>query len=253
MQKPIIVTAYYKEERTMLERCIGSVQNQTCHADHLLVADGYPQSWIDERQWPREVRHIKLDRAHGDYGNTPRGVGAALAISEGYDGISLLDADNWLEPSHVADCAATAAENPQADYLVARWNLRRPDETILPLPDDLFADHVDTNCFVFLPGSFHKLNHFHIMPQEFSIVGDKVFYLALKGAGLVSAKVPTRTVNYHCLWPSLYRLAGEEPPPGAKHDIDVSHLEAWLQQQTPRALELIYRRCGVQFVVKSRA
>jgi hypothetical protein len=251
MQRPIIVTAYYKEERAMLERCIGSVQNQTCPADHLLIADGYPQAWIDEVSWARPVRHIKLDRSHGDYGNTPRGVGATLAISEGYDGIGFLDADNWLEPSHVADCTETAALHPDADYLVARWILRRPDESALPLPDDLFPDHVDTSCFVLLPGSFHELNHFSIMPQEFSIVGDKVFYLALKGAGLVAAKVPDTYGQLSCLWPSLYRMAGEEPPPEAKPDIDAFHLDGWLRQQTPRALEIIYRRCGVQFVVQS--
>ena len=76
----VIVTPYYKEERPLLSRCISSVSNQSVRTDHIVVADGHPQSWIDMEP----VRHLKLDRSHGDYGNTPRGIGVLLAISEGY-------------------------------------------------------------------------------------------------------------------------------------------------------------------------
>lgn len=76
--KYAIITPYYKEERRLLERCIASVRNQTIGTDHFLVADGFPQDWIDTTG----VRHLKLDRSHGDGGNTPRGVGALLAVAE---------------------------------------------------------------------------------------------------------------------------------------------------------------------------
>ena len=243
--KPMIVTPYYKEDRAVLEHCIASVQAQTERADHLLVSDGHSQDWIDSMP----VRHIRLDRAHRDYGNTPRVVGALLGISEGYDGIGFLDADNWIEPDHVATCQQSVRLFPDADYLIARWALRRPDRTRLPLPDDLFPDHVDTNCFFFRPGSFHVISHFSVMPQELSVVGDKIFYLAAKAAGLVPAKLPHPTVNYTCLWPSLYHLAGETPPPGAKPDIDASFIGPWLEQKTPHEREIIARRCGVRLVV----
>jgi hypothetical protein len=89
------------------------------------------------------------------------------------------------------------------------------------------------------------------MPKELAIVGDKVFYLAMKGAGMVPAKLDHQTVNYHCLWPAMYRMAGEAPPAEAKADIDASFIDPWLRQQTPRALEIISRRCGVRFVAGS--
>ena len=66
-----IVTPYYKEPRALVERCVASVKGQTVNADHFLVADGFPQSWIDEAQ----IRHIKLDQPHRDYGNVARGNG----------------------------------------------------------------------------------------------------------------------------------------------------------------------------------
>ncbi len=112
--KPLIVTAYYKEDRAVLEHCISSVRAQTEPADHLLVADGHPQDWIDDLP----VRHIRLDRAHCDYGNTPRVVGAMLGISEGYGGIGFLDADNWIESDHIATCQEAARLTPEADSLI---------------------------------------------------------------------------------------------------------------------------------------
>src|SRR5262245_60634010 len=97
-QKYIMITPYYKEPEAQLRRCIDSVRQQTAACDHFLVADGFPQDWIDREQ----VRHLKLDASHGDYGNTPRAIGALLASSESYEGIGFVDADNWLEPDHVA-------------------------------------------------------------------------------------------------------------------------------------------------------
>ena len=242
VKRVAVVTAYFQENRATLERCIKSVQDQHEAVDHILVADGYPQAWIDEMP----VRHIKLDRAHGDYGNTPRGVGAILAISEGYEAIGFLDADNWLESDHVSSCLAAAFTTSDVDFVVARWNLRRPDGTILPANDD--PTHVDTNCFFFLAGSFYMLPHFSMMHKNLSVVGDRVFYLALKGAGLKSVSVNFPTVNYTCLWPLMYVNAGEEPPLAAKADIDVSHLGPWLGALTEREREIISRRAAVRFI-----
>ena len=67
----VFVTPYYKERRELLERCIASAKRQTIRADHILVSDGFPQDWIDQAH----VRHLRLDRAHQDHGNTPRGLG----------------------------------------------------------------------------------------------------------------------------------------------------------------------------------
>ncbi len=241
-RRTAIVTAYYKEDRATIERCIRSVRDQNGLVDHILVSDGHPQAWIDEMP----VRHIKLDQAHGDYGNTPRGVGAILSISEGYDAIGFLDADNWLASDHVSSCWATAAKSPEVDFVIARWHLRRPNGGILASIED--SSHVDTNCFFFLGGSFHMLPHFSMMHKELSLVGDRVFYQALKGAGLTSVTVERPTVNYTCLWPTMYRRAGEEPPAEAKADINSSHLGPWLNGRTTREREIISRRAGIRFV-----
>src|SRR6185437_7277399 len=69
-KRPIVITPYYKEDPSLLRRCMESVRNQTVPTEHFMVADGHPQDWIDAEP----VRHLKLDRSHRDYGNTPRGI-----------------------------------------------------------------------------------------------------------------------------------------------------------------------------------
>lgn len=246
LQSPrhLVVTAYYKEDRALIERCIRSVQAQTVATDHLMIADGHPQAWIDGAG----VRHLKLDRPHGDYGNTPRGVGAVLAMAEGYDGFCFCDADNWLETIHVEACLAAARGlGDDCDYVIARRFLRRPDETILPLTDEPIENHVDTNCFFFLPGSYHLLHLFSNMPNEMSSVGDRIFYSGLKARQLRTAVVTSPTVNYHCLWLPCYKVLGEAPPEGAKPAIDASQIDRWLSGLSPRQREIASRRSGLQF------
>jgi cellulose synthase/poly-beta-1,6-N-acetylglucosamine synthase-like glycosyltransferase len=102
--KIAIITPYYKESREAIERCIESVKQQTIKSDHFLISDGNPQFFLDNIG----VRHIKLDVPHGDYGNTPRGICAQLAISEGYCGLAFLDADNWYDSNHVQVCIEAA-------------------------------------------------------------------------------------------------------------------------------------------------
>ncbi len=240
--RPIVITPYYKEDPALLRRCIDSVRGQTVPAEHFLVADGHPQDWIDSQP----VRHLKLDRSHGDYGNTPRGIAAMLACSEGYPAIMMLDADNWLEPQHVELCLRAAAASPGTDFVVVRRNFRRPDGSILPIEEEPTSHFVDTNCFVFFPGSYHALPLWALMPQQMSLVGDRVFSVALHGRGLSGLAITNPvTVNYQCMWESFYRGVGELPPPGAVATLDSSSMFDWWRGLSPREQEIVRRRTGV--------
>lgn len=239
-----IVTPYYKEPRDTLERCIRSVQNQTVVTDHIMVADGHPQDWIDATP----ARHLRLDCAHGDFGNTPRGLGATLAIAEQYDGVGLLDADNWLEPEHVATCVATfnaASTQHPVDYVIAKRYLRRLDETIMPIDDEPIEQHVDTNCFFFFPGSYPLVPHFALMPKQLSPIGDRIFYQAVRSRGLQSTVNTQRTVNYQCMWESIYLALGEPVPCGAKPNIDGAPIQAWINSRSPSEQILAQRLAGI--------
>lgn len=240
-----IVTPYFAESQALLRRCIDSVKAQTVAVDHILVADGAPQDWIDAEN----VRHIRLDRPHGDYGNTPRAIGAMLAASAECAGIGFLDADNWLEPEHVATCVETAlraTSQGRVDYVIARRSLRRPDGSQLPCGDEPIEKHVDTNCFFLLPGSYHILPYFGLMPRALSAIADRVFYDALRQRGLSAAVNTAVTVNYQCLWAAVYESLGETPPPGAKPKPPWGDISAWLATKSRDEQRAIRKICGIQ-------
>jgi glycosyltransferase involved in cell wall biosynthesis len=149
----LVVTPYYKESQAVLLRCIESVRAQSVTVDHLLVADGYPQDWLDQAG----VRHLRLDRSHADWGDTPRGMGCLLGVAEDYDAIALLDADCWIDPEHVELSLATAARDPAADYVVAGITNRRPDGSAFDVWQQPLEEHIDTNSFFFLPSAYRAL------------------------------------------------------------------------------------------------
>ena len=239
--KVAIVTPYYKEDRRTIERCIASVRAQTVPTTHLLVADGHAQGWIDEQPG---LRHLKLDQAHADYGNTPRSVGGILAASEGFDAIGFLDADNWLAPDHVESCLRAAAAAPdEIDYIVARRHLVRDDGSVLPTTtvDDADGSHVDTNCYLLLPGAFHTLGQWGVMPKPLSAVGDRVYLKALRDQALRSVTVDHPTVNYLCTWAHVFEGIGEPAPDYAKSKIDMRPTVEWWHSLDRRDRNIVNR------------
>lgn len=239
------ITPYYKEGMEVLERCIKSVEAQNIKADHFFVSDGYPQEWLDGKV----ARHIRLGKCYGDYGNTPRGIGAQLAISEGYDAIGFLDADNWLDPSHTEECLATAIWNfgslTNCDYVIARRRFIRPDMTVLGSPED--SSFVDTNCFFLLRGAFSIVPTWNLMPKEFSNVCDRVFSKRIREENLNFAMNDNMTVNYLNLWAVSYTNVGEEPPPEAKPNVNSGIGRRWYSEKGKLAQELINRQTGIDF------
>ena len=234
-----IVTPYYRETRGVLERCIASARAQSCAADHFLVADGFPQSWIDGAG----VRHIKLDEAHRDYGNVARGVGALLAVADGYEGVGFLDADNWLEPDHVALCIDTVRG---ADLAVAKRRFVRPDGRDFRMAEE--PGHIDTSCWWFGAGAFHLLSFWTTIPRELTPIGDRVFTGLVESKRLSMREAPHVTVNYTCLWEGVYRRFGETPPPGAKPDIDLVPVLEWLVGLSDEKRRMVAKLCAGDLV-----
>jgi hypothetical protein len=238
----IFITPYYKESRECLERCIVSVKYQTTPADHMLIADGFPQDWIDQTN----VRHLRLDRAHRDYGNTPRGLGGLMAVAEGYDAIGFLDADCWLEADHLEHCLEKAERVgfERCGFVAASRSLRRLDGSVIDVPDEPLATHVDTNCLLLLAPSFDAVPVWILVPREVSVVCDRVFYLALRARTLIAAFSTTKTVNYIYTFAPLYRSLGEPPPEPIKENPDHAAILAWIDMLPPHKLETINRRLG---------
>jgi hypothetical protein len=216
--KIAVISAYYKEEPELLERCLNSVKDQTVKCDHFFISDGHPQEWLKNSG----VRHIELGKSHNDYGNTPRGIGAQIAISEGYEAICFLDSDNWYDKNHVEHCLESALlKYPnilECDYVIAKRRLCRPNLTIMNINEE--PGHVDTNCFFFLPGSYYLIPYWNLMPKEFSNVGDRIFTQKITSSNLNFSINKINTVNYLNLWESTYHAIGEIPPDNAKSNVN---------------------------------
>jgi hypothetical protein len=236
------VTPYYQEKHHYLERCIASVKRQTIPADHIVVADGFPQDWIDQTS----VRHLRLDRVHQDYGNTPRAIGGLIAVAEGYEGIGLLDADCWLESDHLELCLEQAKRVglQRCGFVAAARTLRRLDESIIDVADEPGTKHVDTSCFLLMPPSFEALSVWALMPREVSAVCDRVFYLALRSRNLIPAISSKKTVNFTYTYAPLYRSLGEIPPEPVKENPDHTAIAAWIDGLPRNRLEMLNRRIG---------
>ena len=238
----LMITPYYRESRVLIERCIASVATQSVPTDHILVADGEPAGWIDAVP----VRHIVLDRCHRNYGNTPRALGLMLGVSEGYRAIGLLDADNFIDPDHVASCLTARDRFPEADYIIAYRRFVDIDGNVMPLADEPVENHVDTSCFFFLPGSFAALPVWGLIPDEGAAISDRIFYAALRARGLIGACTGRPTVNYRVTIAELYQQLGLAVPPEAKPRHDVAAIARWLAGLDDAALERIEQRCGVR-------
>lgn len=238
-QRTLVVTPYYKEPPAKLQRCIESVAAQTHPADHLMVADGHPVDWIDSAG----VRHLRLDRAHADFGNTPRSLGMMIGIAEQYDAITLLDADNWYEPDHVECCWQAALAD--CDYVIALRRLRRPNGSIMPIEEEPIDHHVDTSCFFFLEGSFALLPLWGTMPREVSPLCDRVFYAAIKARKLRRVVTDHITVNFEVTVRGFFEMLKEVPPPEAKDPPDFRAMQAWIDGLDDRALQRASARAGV--------
>ena len=245
-----VVTPYFKEEPAVLNRCIDSVIRQTVAVDHILVADGFPQDWISTKP----VRHVILDRPHSDYGNAARGLGALMAVAEKYSGITFLDADNWYDDDHIESCLTAARNSPNSVFVAAQRKFVRPDGSIMAsvrpaeVPN---AEHIDTNCYFFLPKSYLFLHRWCTMPQELSESGDHLFYLLLHTSGLAPAVVHKPTVNYLCMFEKVYLDRGEVPPVGAKPTLNWNNRQAWINTLSPEDLGLVRLLTGLNLTQDS--
>ena len=243
-----VITPYYQEPIEYLQRCIQSVREQSYSTNHFLVADGHPQNWLDHEG----VRHIKLDQPCRDYGDTPRGIGALLAVSSGYDAIAFLDADNWYLPNHVELCLQ-AAQKYDADLVIARRHIVRHDGSIMPF--DLKNEyclpvpkHVDPSCFFLLKGAFHTISRWITMPAPLHKIDDRIFWRSLQNDHLKAVITNQVTVNYLNNYVHYAQACGEAPPPNAKAIVNISDIYDWAIEQSDEEIQRIQQLIGLHIL-----
>ena len=239
MPKVAVITPYYREPLEVLVQCHRSVLAQLPQADHFMVADGFPRPEL--AGW--KARHVVLPVAHHDGGSTPRGIGAMLADSEGYDFVTFLDADNWYHPGHLASLLQVH-QRTGAQVCTCFRTFHRPDGTKLEISeqDEDQLRHVDTSCFMVHRSAFSALAVWPRMPKQLGPLCDRVFLAALKKERFSIVSTRERTVAFRTLYELHYRLAGLSPPADFKPLDVLKPSMTWLL--TKEGIDESYRRFG---------
>lgn len=222
--KIAVIIAYHRESDAVLRRAIDSVLSQRVPATPFLISDGYPRDWLDSLP----IRHVKLGQAHRDYGDTPRGLGGALAMREGFEAVSFLDADNIFLPDHLSGlCEAHGRTG--AMILTCRRFFMRPDGARLEprLPDEDYREHTDSSCYFLAGPAVALARRWLDIPPELSVIGDRIYWRMVQAAAMRMAHLPVASVGYTTLWEIHYAAAGESAPVGAKACIDPAPISDW--------------------------
>ena len=211
--KVAVVTPYYKESKRIIRRCIDSVAKQT-HDDviHVLVADGYPQDWINDTT----LHHIAMPNT-GDAGDTPRLVGSAYASAQGCDAIVFLDADCWMDEGHIAKLI-------EAQAITSAGIITCPRKIWDKFTDEYFgvdqeSDGVrfnDTNCYMVMRPVFRTISNWAFKPMNKGLVGDRFFWEACLRAGTRIARTTHTMVNYPSDFVCHFEMFGKPVPGDAK-------------------------------------
>jgi len=203
-----VITPYCGEPLEVLARCHASVRGQ---AVHYMVADGRPSREIDD--W--DVEHIKLPRAHCDYGVTPRVIGAISAASQGIQAIVFLDADNCIEPTHVQTMMnrrnqidASIVTGTRTLYSVAGKRLGICTES----DGENFND---MNCYLVTRKAFPLILSWLFSDDQDMALADRIFWRRAKEGGYACAHCTEPTINYTTDLAAHYLMLGLTPPAGA--------------------------------------
>lgn len=239
-----VITPYCREPDAKLLRCMASVAAQTHPATHFMVADGSPRECVAAAAG---VRHVVLPQAHGDNGNTPRGIGALSALNAGFDAFAFLDADNWLAPDHVASLVE-AVQKTGAAVAFSDRKIVLPDGTPVEKPDDgdRLRTYADTSTFFITADAAFLLPYWVTMDQPTSPCCDRVMFGLVRGFNVAHAFTEKPTLFFESNYSHHYELAGRVPPADT-HDIDFEEIVA--RQSVERSL----KRTRMDLTIKNAA
>ena len=236
--KPVVITPYHQESLKTLKRCHRSVLSQTIETTHILVADGSKKAEID--QW--DAQHLMLPRCHNNCGNTPRGLGALMAASQGYEPIFFLDADNWFKPNHVELALAVHQNDPSIDVVISGRTILLDDGSQLDgAPEDVDQHFADTSTLGLFKRAYRSIPIWTLMPNGLAPICDRVIYECLKMLPLKLHYHKQRTLIFESHYANHYDLAGKKPKTPL-HDPNWEQL----RNDLPDLLDEFQRLSGLQ-------
>ena len=224
--KTAVITPYFETEEDWLTKCHDSVLAQTHPCTHIFVADGAPQDVISRL----DAQHIVLGANHDDYGNTPRAIGSASAIGQGFEAIAWLDADNWYEPNHIESLVGLQRKHGAAICTSSRMLYEHNGAPLGLCPTVDGKKFVDTNCYLLTRAAYHLISIWYEMERPLNPVGDVVLWDAVQRSGLSHHHSFAATVAYRTSYRYHYALFEKPFPPGARNIQDMTAAQEFWQE-----------------------
>ncbi len=235
-----VITPYSREDVALLRRCHESVRAQSYSCRHFMVADGAARAELDA--W--DVEHLKLDRSHADFGDTPRAVGGEAAVGRGFGAVAYLDADNTWRRHHV-ESLVWRWRDAGVPVVVSGRTLHFPDGSLLPEvnPDDAH-EHVDTNCLFLTGAALAMVSAWREYPRRLSQIDDRMIWRMLRGRGHAFAVTGALTARYTVNERYFYRALGLPVPGDARPDFDPAPLADWYRALDARTRAELETKLG---------
>ncbi len=215
-----VVTPVSNEPLEWLVKCHESVVMQSVslgslgfpgNVVHVLVYDGITSARLS--RIAKEAVEIAIATSALDFGDTPRSVGSAYAISKKAFAISYLDGDNWWSADHLSK-VYSAFLHSRSSVITTKRELMHLNGTPLGVvcltsDGEKFAD---TSCLTFFEGGIHLGVEWMNIPDNEHIIDDRVIWYLIKDLKLKRDHVDAATVKYRVKSQGVYRDLGEDIP-----------------------------------------
>lgn len=221
--KVAVVTPYHQADDPRLQDCLRSVDAQS-HGNcvHVLVGDGpacTPADAGDRRL------HLGLSHNIGDYGDSPRSLGAIYAFALGADAVAFLDADNWFDADHIASLVALQRATG-APVVTSRRKLVGLDGEVMGVCDDSNGlTFCDTNCLFFTHDAAELATSWWRIPARLHAIDDRVIWARVLRSGCAIARTLQPTSNYRTAFRFHYERYRRPVPRAVKPADDIRALD----------------------------
>ncbi len=170
----LIITPAYLESEKTLERNIVSVQQQSLKQKYCqyIIFDGVNVNKFLKEKYSgiKNLFFFRVKRNHDDYGDYIRKLGTKIALRKGFNAITFLDADNYLDKNHLKQIS-TVHKSKKRNIIISK---RRFIDTTGKEINASSNNFYDTNTMTFFNEHIKIGLLWAKYPKELSLIGDRI-------------------------------------------------------------------------------
>jgi hypothetical protein len=176
---------------------------------HVIIYDGRVSHKLDRLRF--DLVELTLSRSSSDFGDTPRAIGSAYAISRKAFAVSYLDGDNWWSQDHLAQVFRTYLSTKSCVITTNRelMHINGDSLGVVCLTSD-GNEFTDTNCLNLISDGRHFSSEWQQIHENEHAIADRVIWQLIKESKITRTHINKSTVYYRVKTEGVYRDLGEE-------------------------------------------